>query len=348
MPKWGLVPSPDSSVRPWGIQPKWLQADKANTDPIHDRVYLNVLERHIVDSAPYQRLRRLRQLGTTHLVYPGATHSRFAHSLGTLRVTQDILDELFENPVTARRRDSLLTQWEDSLPPSDVETRKLEVQVLARLGALLHDFCHVPFGHTIEDDYGLLLPHDKNSVRFDFFWGQLDSDVREAIGTELRAQLRHLALPKWSHEGKSKYPFVEDIVGNTICADLIDYLARDFYNTGLPAGLGVHFLTYFFVTRDDDKDMPQRLALRLTKADRTRGNRPDVVSEVMKYLRHRYELGERVLEHHTHVAADAMLGRAFEFLRDIVKEDNLEDILRTLSEDALLERIAADDAAAWL
>jgi uncharacterized protein len=63
-------------------------------DPVHGFVYLNDTEMKIVGSAPFQRLRYIRQLALTYLVYPGAEHSRFSHSLGVMEFSTQILDIL--------------------------------------------------------------------------------------------------------------------------------------------------------------------------------------------------------------------------------------------------------------
>ncbi len=119
--------------------------------------------------------------------------------------------------------------------------------------------------------------------------------------------------PRGAAEPATRYPFVADIVGNTICADLLDYLPRDHYYTGLPAKLGDRFVSGFYVTRSDHPYYPRRMAMRITRAGR---DRDDAVSELFKYLRYRYELSERALVHHAKVAADAMVGKALEMWSD--------------------------------
>src|SRR4051812_29882706 len=95
MPQWGLTTEMRRS-RPWKLPDWWLAPDKVITDPIHGDIYTTRLEQAIIDTPPFQRLRRVRQLGTTHLVYPAALHNRFSHSLGALRVVQDLLDRALE------------------------------------------------------------------------------------------------------------------------------------------------------------------------------------------------------------------------------------------------------------
>jgi len=257
------------------------------------------------------------------------------------------LDNVIDNPVSQKAGDDLFTQWRADLDPSRYHERLLEVQVLARLGALLHDLCHVPFGHTIEDDFRLLPSHDRNTARFKYYWSQLGPEAVAAIGDgPLRRELEKLIVSKVDSADDengldSAYPFVHDLVGNTICADLIDYLNRDFYYTGLPAALGTRFMSYFFVTRSDHPHFPSRMALRLAKSERG-DNRADVISEVLKYLRHRYELSERVIDHHARLAADAMVGTAFARWINASDEKTVEAELRVHGEESIVDRMVVD------
>ncbi len=371
MPQWGL----DSELRksaPWGIPETWLAAGKVITDPIHGDIYLSRLEQAIVDSSPFQRLRRIRQLGTVHLVYPGATHTRFAHALGALRIVQDLLDIVRDQRGSRHPRRDLFAQWEADIGDrGELERRIAEMTVLARLGALLHDFCHVAYGHSIEDDLGILTPHDRNGERLEHFWKLLgdggpskeQEEVQRLLNGELKQALRPLILSKEldSNSDKplpapderlrelNKFPFVADMVGNTICADLIDYLQRDHEFTGLPAALGKRFMTAFYVVPADAVLYPQRMALRISRGGR---ERKDVISELLKYLRFRYELQERAIVHHAKLAADAMLGKALELWHDgewiagaeqvggaevkaavAASEPSLEEVRRALVED---------------
>jgi HD superfamily phosphohydrolase len=230
-----------------------------------------VIEQAFIDPAPVQRLRRVRQLGNSHLVYPGATHTRFSHSLGALKVVQDLLDAVVNQRDSLHRVDDLLGQWKQRYDDEQFDRKVAEAIVLGRLGALLHDLGHVPFGHSIEDDLNVLQPHDENEARFEGMWKQiseqliplarrhLDNDLEPehadiAIASlegalrpdaRLYQQLRPLIISKDAHakhvretDGALEYPFVEDLVGDTICADLLDYFLRDHLNTGLPASLG--------------------------------------------------------------------------------------------------------------
>jgi HD superfamily phosphohydrolase len=332
MPKWGLT-SQMRREQPYGLDPALLRPGKVITDPVHGDIRVTELERMLIDSPPFQRLRRVKQLGSTHLVYPGATHTRFSHSLGTVAAAQMLLDIVLEQRDEPGAKPDLFGQWEQEAAESGPAylTRVAEAIVLTRLGALLHDLCHIPFGHSVEDELQLLRPHDENEARLAKLWAQLDPEAREAIdngvsltGKSLKADVTALILsgiskPKAEEEGQDPgvapitYPFAQDIVGNTISADLMDYLSRDHRFTGLPAALGHRFLDSMYVSRSDDPFKAERMVLRVV---RSRRERKDTLTELLKYLRYRYELSERALAHHAKLAADAMVGKLLSLYHD--------------------------------
>ncbi|MEX2226562.1 MAG: HD domain-containing protein [Dehalococcoidia bacterium] len=321
---------------------------KVITDPVHGDIYLNEIERMFLDSPPMQRLRRVRQLGTTHLVYPGATHSRFLHAVGALRAAQDLLDAVVSQGDGLHPVRDLFQQWKAD--PADYALKLAEATVLARLGALLHDLGHVAFGHSIEDDLKILDAHDKNVARFDYFWAQIENhdELGELIAPELKAALRPLILSKEIEDRENlpeparRYRFVEDIVGNTICADLLDYLPRDHHFTGLPAKLGHRFIDGFYVTPKDHPYLPMRMAIQIARDGHPRA---DVVSELFKYLRYRYELSERALVHHAKLAADAMVGKALEMWADLLWADaaatRFPKVIKAADRDLEIDEIKA-------
>ncbi len=328
MPKWGLNES-QRRTQPWGLLDALLKPAKTITDPVAGDVYVTELELRVVDSPAMQRLKRVRQLGMSYQIYPGATHSRFSHALGALRSAQDLLDAVIDNHSGPHHEPpDLLDQWEEE---GRLDECLAEATVLARLGALLHDLCHVPFGHTIEDDLLVLDEHDKNEPRFNALWSQVDDGTRSIIESadgDFFLELQRLILAKkpWTKteldpsgepvevERRSRYPFVADIVGNTICADLLDYIRRDHHNCGLPLRVGTRFMNDFYVSaRGAHPEYSERMVIRVTRSGRRRA---DVVSELIKYLQYRYELSERVLVHHAKTAADAMIGKMLEMWAD--------------------------------
>jgi hypothetical protein len=181
-------------------------------------------------------------------------------------------------------------------------------------------------GHTIEDDLKVLTRHDHNLARLDRLWGQFDPETLHALesgvsvlnpaGPSLKIELQRLIISGAAGAGvPSTYPFVADIVGNTICADLLDYLQRDHLFAGLPIALGDRFMDDFYVIGSGHKHYAKKMVVRIARSGRPRN---DIVTELGKCLRYRYELTERILTHHTKVAADAMVGKLLEMWSDAV------------------------------
>ncbi len=273
-------------------------------------------EIEIVDTEEFQRLDGLRQLGTAHLVFRSANHTRLEHCIGTLHEAQHIIDAVNANPRGHVTID---------------ETG----QRLCRLFALLHDLTHVPYGHTLEDEFLLLERHDGNHARRRRLLddASIGSILRRALGDRKLpgGRTEHELLMAVLTEGEAAaaalgpYAYVIDLVTNTVCADALDYVPRDLTACGMPVAIGDRFLDYFVLAPDTHPDFKHcyRMALRLDKRGMPR---PDVESEVHKLLEHRYELVERVFFHHGKNAASAMLARAIQELGLAKHEENFDHL----------------------
>lgn len=262
---------------------------KVFTLPSAGSVLLHGPEMNLIRTREFQRLAGIKQLGTSYLVYRGATHTRFDHSLGTL------------NQIELMIRTIVRTGGGDIDP---------DAHKLARLFALLHDIAHVPFGHTLEDELRLIPRHDRNRPRLRRLveTGDVRRILRNSVGTDLYNELIRMMTAPDDKVPDLAFPYVWDLVGNTVCADLLDYVQRDLRACGMPVGIGTRFLDSFVITSDAFKEGDRnRMALDLEKRGMPR---PDVESEVVKLLSYRYELAERVYFHHGKNAASVMIGRA--------------------------------------
>src|SRR6266705_3012795 len=113
-------------------------------DPIHNFIRIETEERKILDSRPFQRLRHIHQLALTYLVYPGATHRRFEHSLGVMELATRIYDVVTNPEVVSDEIKNLLPELNDR------DKLRYWRRVL-RVAALCHDIGHLPFSHAAED-----------------------------------------------------------------------------------------------------------------------------------------------------------------------------------------------------
>ena len=178
-------------------------------DPLWNTIELDPRAVRIVDSGAYQRLRYIRQLGLAHMVYPGATHTRFDHALGVYHL--------------ARRTMAVLER--QGLPP---EVDPVDRQ-LVPLAGLLHDIGHYPFSHALEELDEATIPGDHEAVAARFL---ADSEVG-AVLRELdpHAPARILRLIK----GHSDSP-LQGLVSGSLDLDKIEYLKRDARFCGVPYG----------------------------------------------------------------------------------------------------------------
>ncbi len=249
---------------------------KTLRDPIHGDIFLSDEESAVIDTVEFQRLRGIRQLGTSHLVFPGAQHTRFEHSIGTSWMVKRMIDCInqisFQDVVSSEERRFI------------------------SMAALLHDITHIPYGHTFEDERRILPAHDKSRDRLEHFLtlGELGKVLRKMKLTD--------ELISFFSKSKTGQSYSYDLVAGPVCADLLDYLRRDAYFCGLPLNFDDRILRYLRV-RDG------KLCFELYN---DRGFRQDAWSELISLLRIRFHLTERVYFHHTKMVSGAMLSRILE------------------------------------
>ena len=253
-------------------------------DPVHGDVYLTHEEIRVLDTAEMQRLRGLTQLGTAFLVFPGAVHTRFDHSIGTLHMASKVIE--------AANRSFELD------PKGCVGVSEEEARIV-RIAALVHDVTHVPFGHSIEDQDGILERHD-SPQRFERMLGA-STGLGKAL-RDLGAAKDVLAILAGKPGSAAIPPYWTQIVSGTFACDILDYLARDAYFTGLKLAVDPRVTSYFKIDRKTGN-----LYIDLAKHDLLR---EDILSEIVRMLEARYYFSERVYYHHAKVAAGALVARA--------------------------------------
>ncbi|KAI9168874.1 hypothetical protein LWI28_003167 [Acer negundo] len=206
----GSMNDESSSFYTWHGRRLWKHVH----DNVHGNIYLDPLSLKFIDTEQFQRLRDLKQLGLAHLVYPGAVHSRFEHSLGVYWLAGAAV-----NTIKAYQGSEL------DIDHSDIQTVKL--------AGLLHDVGHGPFSHLFEHGF---LPRVLNGSR----WSHEDMSAKMIdyiadehnieIDSESLKRVKEMILASdASHKYKRK-AILYDIVANGrngIDVDKFDYITRD-------------------------------------------------------------------------------------------------------------------------
>jgi HD superfamily phosphohydrolase len=189
---------------------------KVFRDPVHGLIRLDSGEDLIldlIDSAEFQRLRRVRQLGVSSMTYPAAEHTRFAHSLGVFDFAKQII------AVLRRRYES------DSAVTDLLDANGL----IVKAAALLHDIGHGPFSHLIERAFPAIADHEKQTIKLIRDSGSIPSILAthdidaEAVANIIRKTAEHR--------------FLVDIVSSQLDADRMDYILRDSMTIGVRYGV---------------------------------------------------------------------------------------------------------------
>jgi HD superfamily phosphohydrolase len=205
-------------------------------DGIHGLIEFNNLEKSLIDSAPFQRLRSIHQLATCYQVYPGATHKRFEHSLGVMSVADRIYGSLFDREIFDDVRSRIAEEIS--------EDQKGYWRRVVRIAALLHDLGHLPFSHAAEKE--LLSTgwnHERITAEFirhsevaDHLRGDRPPIEPEDVVDLAWDPRKRAALEPNYNLSPWKTLLNEIITGDTFGADRIDYLLRDSWHAGVEYG----------------------------------------------------------------------------------------------------------------
>ena len=268
-------------------------------DPIHGTLPVSADEAAVVDSAWYQRLRHVRQLGFGELAFPGATHTRHAHSLGAMHVVGRLFDSL------AARSDL----------PEGVSHR---FRTAVRLAVLCHDLGHMPLSHASEriapPRAALGLPAwtgaDGGQARHEDFTVKLllDTDLTDLLRTRVGDQgitgeaLAGLVTGRMPPGGLDfRYgdadwaPLLRALVSGELDADRMDYLLRDSFYTGVNYG---RFDLDWLVQNLHPAERDGQVELALSRS---------AVFAFEDFLLSRHHMFLSVYLHHTAVSFDWML-----------------------------------------
>jgi HD superfamily phosphohydrolase len=184
-----------------------LQEEKVFKDPVHKYIYVqDQTIWDLINTKEFQRLRRIRQLGTCFMTFHGAEHSRFSHSLGVYEVTRKIISQFERNQYV---------DWPK------------EERLLSLCAALLHDVGHGPFSHSIEKTFGT--HHEDWSCRIVLGDTEVNRVLKQ-VSPHFPEQVAGVICKTYYKE------IVVSLVSSQLDADRMDYLLRDAYFTGVNYG----------------------------------------------------------------------------------------------------------------
>ena len=273
-------------------------------DPIHGYIYITEVEREIIDTRPVQRLRRIKQLSGAHLTYPGAEHSRFSHSLGAMYLAG-----------------MMGTRFAEMGYIDEDDVQKI------RIAGLLHDVGHGPFSHMYEE----VLDKHRNMTHEDIGqWLIRETELKDILGkygysTE---ELSKLAVGRLE---ASEKPFLSQVIASQFDVDIMDYLVRDSYFTGVEYGnIDVNRLIHSIDV------MENMLAMDIA-----------ALYALEAFIIARYEMFKAVYFHRTVRAAEVMTVRAMNYANEALGFTSFqspEDYLRLDDSSVLIGLLSLKDA----
>ncbi|MDV3292926.1 MAG: HD domain-containing protein [Nitrososphaerales archaeon] len=251
-------------------------------DPVHGYIKITEAERELIDSPFVQRLRRIHQLAGAYLVYPGAVHTRFDHVIGAMHVAGQIAEALSQQ----------------------VGLSTDQIQEI-RFAALLHDVGHGPFSHMYEEVLA-----DKTDVTHEDISQRIVSetsisDILNRHGFSPR-KMSAFAVGKQT----AKPQFMNEIIAGGLSADIMDYLVRDSYFTGVEYG----------------KVDIQRVIDSLRVAEKSLAIDNAALYAFEALLLGRYEMFKAVYFHRTVRAAELMLVNSMKLADNALHLTDLSDI----------------------
>jgi HD superfamily phosphohydrolase len=309
---------------------------------IHDALYgsvqLTEFAIRIIDTIIFQRLRKLKQVGTCNYVFPNAIHTRFEHSIGTYHNATKILDEIIKNSskthiANCLKEIKLLNNYFDRSNKSDYNKYKFDSYIceLIKIAALCHDLGHGPFSHVYDD---IFIPetdkkeslYSKHEIRSCVLLRKIikeDILLRDIIHDDEIEFMNTLINPKIEHIG-----FIYQIVSNnknSLDVDKYDYIKRDSYYLGIDTSFNPSRLIEGVVVSENNICFPEQS-----------------IYDIVNLFNTRYQFHKRVYGHKSVISAQFMVTELMFLLDPILKiSDCLEDMNKfiELNDDYIIEAI---------
>jgi len=283
------------------LTPRRRLHDMEVRDPIHGLIEYDELEERVINSRALQRLRGIRQLAMAYLVYPGAVHTRFDHSLGVMHVAGEI----------AR---SLNSYYEEHDHKKVLDAEEVED---VRLAALLHDVGHGPFSHVSETPLAALSADylQGKTIRPEKLHELVTVDIitHDAELESILGKRRHRLANIVSHSARPSVS--QAIVSGPLDADKFDYLLRDSHFCGVKYGV-----------YDIERALDGLRVVRAPSGDSYLSVAEESVPAIEQHLMARYQMTLQVYRHRIRRSTDILLSRAI-----LLAAEECEEIKRLYS-----------------
>lgn len=323
-------------------------ATRQSIDPIHGAITISEIEAAIIDTPPVQRMRHIKQLGNVHLLFPQATHTRFAHSLGVMHVSGQYFDALFSK--------------QTSVAPAIAELIA-NVRQHIRVAGLLHDIGHGPLSHHFENclkyvdgpsgrlkkckasflcGNDLEVPgdwivskkeYDKEELKHEHYsYGVINYilsrmkpnginaqdicallDKRFMVSGHFQKKLEDICEACFSCANyNSLLDCLRQILSGEVDADRLDYLRRDAFNCGV--GIGNVDYHHLFGSIYIGVDKSKRDSSGNSLAECYIAIKPNAVTAYEQVLLSRKQMFDQVYTHRLNSSFDSMIERIIDYL----------------------------------
>jgi HD superfamily phosphohydrolase/uncharacterized protein YjbK len=268
-------------------------------DPVHGDIFIPQKFIKIIDTPEFQRLRRIHQLSTSYLVFPGAEHTRFSHSIGTFFVMQKIIEH-----------------FKKIMSEIGIELKEKDIN-LALAAALLHDLGHGPFSHAFEKIF-TSCKHEEWTTKIiesdtiiykvlkDEFYDTFPNEVADLI--KKHRVIEEKGMREIDVEKIDLFFILSSLISSQLDADRMDYLVRDSFFTGA------------FLGKIDISRLINSMTLSVYKNKYYVCVYQKYLTDIERYLLARYQMLKEVYLHDLKCETEMIINKILMRGKDLFKE----------------------------